>query len=498
MSFMSSGVLSVKPTIIEPKSIEAKNAYTSTTLASASTATGPNAIFSVIPINNNTDEYGPYGKPNAIVRPLRRNEPNEMILPEANEANLPASSQSTPKVNVPVKQKKREIDTFTKELDNKLRHLQKDKKNSSKNENNGLINPSSRPRFFTTVPSGVYLPPSKELPIASKVRNPRTYAYFSIPKIFAQNIDKGHKENPITEIHALKTMTTYGKSIKPRGESPSQPQNIMYDKRVVRGSNYSHIHMQAGDIDAMSKESEAERRQLLRKRYSNRSKRSVIGTPPPVKGRRHETIQTERYLEELLVKPSDFSVECQTDLYLYDIPNVPYMSSKSGVDVATETNMEELYNFDEEVQPILDSLVEISMKQALSEFMQEEEMAELQRDTEKYLAFRESQNSELKRLDTEQNMEMNTNKIDEQTTDDINAAKLLHNYVSKLLPDVLSTVDAEINKNIILDDDKHFKPWLAKEIASEVGQMIDSRESLEKLVKDIVENRAETYLKQEN
>lgn len=257
------------------------------------------------------------------------------------------------------------------------------------------------------------------------------------------------------------------------------------------------LHLK-GDIDAVSKESEAERRQLLRKRYSNRSKRSVIGTPPPVKGRRHETIQTERYLEELLVKPSDYSVECQTDLYLYDIPNAPYTSSKTGVDVATETNMDELYNFDEEVQPILDALVEISMKQALSEFMQEEEMAELQKDTENYLAFRESQNSELKRLDCEKNVEpTNINKIDEQMTDDINAAKLLHNYVSTLLPDVLSTVDAEIDKKIILDTE-HFKPWLAKEIAFEVGQMIDSRESLEKLVKDIMENRAETYLKQEN
>lgn len=34
-----------------------------------------------------------------------------------------------------------------------------------------------------------------------------------------------------------------------RGESQSQPQNIMYDKRVVRGSNYSHIHMQAVSED---------------------------------------------------------------------------------------------------------------------------------------------------------------------------------------------------------------------------------------------------------
>lgn len=105
------------------------------------------AIFSVVPIN--TDSYGPYGKPNAIVRPVRRNDPSEMTLPPAaNEvtaaaaavaaaaANItaasnqpqPASNQSTPKLNVPGIKKKHDIDTFTKELENKLRHLQKDKK----------------------------------------------------------------------------------------------------------------------------------------------------------------------------------------------------------------------------------------------------------------------------------------------------------------------------------------------------------------------------------
>lgn len=145
MSFMSSEVLPVRATVIDPHPIESKNVHAATPLISAPIGPGPNAIFAVIPINNNnnnTDDYGPYGpygKPNAIVRPVRRNEPNTdtMILPEANEAtNLPASNQSTPKVNVPVKNKRREIDTFTKELDNKLRHLQKDKKPSSKNVKN--------------------------------------------------------------------------------------------------------------------------------------------------------------------------------------------------------------------------------------------------------------------------------------------------------------------------------------------------------------------------
>lgn len=253
-----------------------------------------------------------------------------------------------------------------------------------------------------------------------------------------------------------------------------------------------------GDVDALSKESEAERRQLLRKRYSNRNKRAVIGTPPPVKGRRHETIQTDRYLEELTVKPSDYSVECQTDLYLYQVPNAPYISNKGGIDVATETDPEE-YDFDDEVQPIIDALIEMAMKQALTEFMQEEDMAELQQDTNKYIAFKESQHSELKRLDIDGITDPdNTTELNSHMTDDINAAKLLHSYVSTLLPDVLNSVDADITDKTILQIDDNFQPWLANEIATQVGQMIDSRDSLEKLVKNIMENRAETNLKHEN
>lgn len=261
-----------------------------------------------------------------------------------------------------------------------------------------------------------------------------------------------------------------------------------------------------GDVDILSKESEAERRQLLRKRYSNRNKRSVIGTPPPVKGRRHEIIQTDRYLEELLVKPSDYSVECQTDLYLYEIPNAPYVSTKSGIDVATEIGDDELYDFDDAIQPIVDALIEMTMAQALNEYILEEEMAELQRDTENYMAFKKLQSSELKRLDTiERSINDNRNdgnggdrpKLNSPTNDEINAAKLLHSYVSTKLPEVLDSVDAEINDKHISSIGDKIQPWLANEISNEVGQLIDSPDSLGNLVKHIIENRAEIYFKQE-
>lgn len=64
-----------------------------------------------------------------------------------------------------------------------------------------------------------------------------------------------------------------------------------------------------GDGDCGRKEDEAKRRQLLRKRQVTRNQRGIIGTPPPVCGRKHETIQTEKYLEEVnLEKIINFSL----------------------------------------------------------------------------------------------------------------------------------------------------------------------------------------------
>lgn len=129
---MSSDVLPARSSVHESNAVEVKADQLPSVISSATKLNGSDAIFSTVPIP--TDTYGPYGKPNAIVRPVRRNEPNEMTLPQANEAPVPASDHSTPKVNVPAKTKKPEIDnTFTKELENKLKYLQKDKKTSSGN-----------------------------------------------------------------------------------------------------------------------------------------------------------------------------------------------------------------------------------------------------------------------------------------------------------------------------------------------------------------------------
>lgn len=61
-----------------------------------------------------------------------------------------------------------------------------------------------------------------------------------------------------------------------------------------------------------------------------------MGTPPPVCGRKHEPVQTERYLEEIFDRPVEAEAACQTDLFL-DRPATPlYVPAKTGVDEATQ------------------------------------------------------------------------------------------------------------------------------------------------------------------
>lgn len=174
-------------------------------------------------------------------------------------------------------------------------------------------------------------------------------------------------------------------------------------------------------------------------------------------------------------------------MYLYETPEPIYIPAKSSVDAATEINTGDFIDFDTEVEPILEALIDMTMQQALHEVAREEEWAELQREKQHYLALRELQITNLKLVDI--------NKLDNEDNG-ITAAKLLHNYVSSRMPDILM----RINSDIVLvdksfeDSEEKFISWLTEEIATEVGQQIDSIDLLEQLIKDIVEKRGENFL----
>lgn len=284
-------------------------------------------------------------------------------------------------------------------------------------------------------------------------------------------------------------------------------------------------------MDAVNKEQEARRRQILRKQHQ-RTQRGIIGTPPPVKGRRHETIQTDKYLEELLIRPVETDAQCQTDLFLHRPPTPPHVvSSIKSVNAETQVLDGELFDFDSEVEPLLEMLVGRTVEQSLLEVLNEEEYSELRKQQQEYLTIREAEIADLKRLQNKDfipkddkvkmSMSIFRNTSAKQILfpqrcqlhqdfggregfmnmqDKVTAAQLLQDHVATRLPSILQAIDPfeeerKEDQKKREEIERTLGPWLSKEVAEEVGRMIDSQELLEELVREILEDRAAKYLK---
>ncbi|CAD6208306.1 GSCOCG00003315001-RA-CDS [Cotesia congregata] len=295
--------------------------------------------------------------------------------------------------------------------------------------------------------------------------------------------------------------------------------NIMFDRRVVRGSTYASASNIADcEQSEAARQAEARRKQIYKKRAQIQATRSMmmrISSPPPVPGRKHEPVQTDLYLEELLEKPQESEAATQTDYFL-DRPSTPlHCPGKVGVDAETQIGPGDLFDFDVEVQPILEVLVGKTIEQALIEVLEEEELAALKeqqrrfrelRGTEKVEKLRLEEQERRLREEKEQRLKQHEEalKIQEETEERVAAAVLLTGYVAELLPSVLDRLKIsgyllqEIKEET--EEREGFMPLLVSEVKKEVGTMVDSTELLEgnfkDIIKEILKNKAEVYQKQ--
>lgn len=87
------------------------------------------------------------------------------------------------------------------------------------------------------------------------------------------------------------------------------------------------------------------------------------------------------------------------------------------------------------------------------------------------------------------------NELDRQMLERVTAAKLLQGHIADLLPSVLESIESVRDAENKEELQRKLTPWLAEEVASEIGQMIDSRDLLLEIVKEVLMHRAELYAK---
>lgn len=138
----------------------------------------------------------------------------------------------------------------------------------------------------------------------------------------------------------------------------------------------SHAQAQREEILRQQKEQEAAKKRILaRQKRAAREAQMRPQTPEPVDGRKHADIQTENYLEELSDRVPEKDVDVQTDPFLDRPPSPLFIPMRDAVDVETQVLAGDLFDFDLEVEPILEVLTGKTLEQGMIEVMEEEELA---------------------------------------------------------------------------------------------------------------------------
>lgn len=143
------------------------------------------------------------------------------------------------------------------------------------------------------------------------------------------------------------------------------PQNIMHDRRVVRGNTFAAIvfptSMQPDPVLAeKQKEQELERKYRVERHRKNREeqeiKEKMMEEEKQMEMERE--MENENHWEEL----DDFENmhdenALEPDYYIDKPPTPVFMENEKGIDQGVQVDDKELYDFELEVEPILQVLV---------------------------------------------------------------------------------------------------------------------------------------------
>lgn len=171
----------------------------------------------------------------------------------------------------------------------------------------------------------------------------------------------------------------------------------MHDRRIMRGSTYAAMVIPAGtNPDAMVMDKNYPKKRTFKKlaggvttkRTRNIYPNRDIPTPDPVPGRQHFETQTDEYKELLTDKPKEMEKGIATEFYL-DRPPVPLFQPKMPEkDNCKATQIDEgdveLFDFNEEVEPMLNVLCQKTLEQARMEVLEETEQAIIKSQQKEY------------------------------------------------------------------------------------------------------------------
>ncbi len=179
----------------------------------------------------------------------------------------------------------------------------------------------------------------------------------------------------------------------------------MWDRRVVRGNTYAAIVTTSREAAQQMRSNQT----LQKKKKINplegsemEAVQADVSTPRPVDGRKHVEIQTDENVELLTDKPPEYEKDTQTDFYIDRPVNRLFMPQKTGEDRETQIWDGELFNFDYEVEPILQVLIGKTLENGRMEVLEEEELRIMKEEQKRYDELRYAEMAEAQRMEAEE------------------------------------------------------------------------------------------------
>jgi len=270
----------------------------------------------------------------------------------------------------------------------------------------------------------------------------------------------------------------------------------MWDKRVHRGNTYS-MYTQAAIKEALEEAASKGEKKTFPKRKPKEA--SPFDMPLPEMDRiaidlsGHLTAPEEHFEVE--------TVDAQTDEWLFDPPEEPYQPQKTGVDVHTQVEDGELFDFDQEVEPILDVLVMKTIEQALMEVEEEHEMRSMKKfqsdwhkqQEERKKDWQAQVDEEVRRWEAKEvivQRRKEEKRREAQVLLKLQAISSSRQYLSQLVPNAVADLeDIAFPDKRAVTIDRLFLPQLLEAVQKEVQQAQAVRQQIDGLVASSVQTR---------
>eukprot|EP00696_Hemimastix_kukwesjijk_P012084 gnl/Hemi2/25161_TR8463_c0_g1_i1.p2 gnl/Hemi2/25161_TR8463_c0_g1~~gnl/Hemi2/25161_TR8463_c0_g1_i1.p2 ORF type:complete len:367 (+),score=119.76 gnl/Hemi2/25161_TR8463_c0_g1_i1:133-1233(+) len=283
---------------------------------------------------------------------------------------------------------------------------------------------------------------------------------------------------------------------------PPRPQNIMFDRRVVRGPAFSAIRVVPSDPNV------PETTQRKPRRRSGRQKKSKypdIYKPDvePMQGRLHIEVQTDTYLEEIADRPKESDINTQTEAELDRPPTPLFIPKKTGIEVSTEILDGDLFYFDKEVEPILEKLVGQIMDQSLMEVVRDQELHDLRAYREEFRNVRRTELAATRRLEEEErsrneekqqriHQERERLKREAEMKEKLAQKKFAQEFMGTVATDTLSNLQRKgyFGDPLMREVEVQFMPWLLSEANSRIVDLQTARGLVDDLIHDALRKAA--------